>query len=428
MRRTDGSGDAKVVVFGTHEGRTSPETRPQAHAAILRWMSELLDVAAAMTPEIVRLRRNFHRFPELSYVEHATSRTIREYLEGLGLTVHQGDSTGMWADLDTPGTTKRVAFRADMDALAMDEVETPNKSGFTSENEGAAHCCGHDAHMAMLLAAARLLATDQAPRSHNVRFVFQHAEERAPGGAIDLIEQGCLEGVDEIYGMHVIPPLPAGRFSLRAGAFMAAADELKILVRGKGGHAAYPHLLQDPVVAASQIVMALQTLVSRRTSPLESLVVSIATIRGGTGTTNVIPDEVELKGTVRTLDAELHARAPDWIREVVTHTASAAGCRAEIGYVRGYPVLVNDADATERGKRAVRELFGETGFVPRSEPWMGGEDFARYAERRPACFAFLGVGNEAKGIVAPNHATNFDVDEEALWRGTAWFLKLADLA
>lgn len=392
---------------------------------MLARMTDVLSIADAQSSEIVRLRRDFHQHPELSFVEHRTSECIHEYLSGLGLEVVRNDTTGMWADLETPGAEKCIAFRADMDALAMDEVAGPHKAEFLSVNAGAAHCCGHDTHMAMLLAAAKVLASGEAPRKHKIRFLFQHAEEKSPGGAIDLIEQGCLEGVDEVYGLHVIPPIPGGKFSVAAGPFMAAADELRIRIRGEGGHAAFPHLITDPIVAASHVVTGLQSLVSRRTSPLDSLVVSISTMRGGSGTTNVIPDEVELLGTVRTLSPELHERAPSWVEELVRNTARAHGCEAEVDYERGYPVLINDEMATDNARRAIDTLFGADGFADSHEPWMGGEDFARYAQQRPACYLFLGVGSDAKGITAPNHATDFDVDEEALWRGTAWFLQLA---
>lgn len=389
-------------------------------------MTELLELAEAQTPEIVRLRRDFHKHPELSFEEERTSRVIRNYLEGLGLSVTQPDGVhGLWADLAAPGATRTLGFRADMDALAMDEVASDSKRDFVSVHEGVAHCCGHDSHMAMLLGAARLLAQGEPAPRHNVRFLFQHAEEKAPGGAIDLIRAGCLDGVDEVYGIHVIPPIPTGQFVVRSGPFMAAADEIRIKVRGKGGHAAMPHLNRDPVVASAHVVTALQQLVSRRASPFESFVVTISTIRGGSGTTNVIPDEVELLGTVRTLDQELWTKAPDWLRETTQCAARACGCEAELDYKRGYPVLVNDPGATETARASVLALFGEDGLVSNPLPLMGGEDFARYAEERPSCYVFLGVGSADKGITAPNHATDFDVDEAALHRGTAWFLHLA---
>jgi len=388
-------------------------------------MAESITLAKNAGPEIVRLRRDFHQHPEVSFREERTSAVIREYLEGLGLTVTQPDGmTGLWADFHVEGATKMLAFRADMDALAMDEATAPNKSSFLSENPGAAHCCGHDSHMAMLMAAAKLLATGQSEAKHSIRFLFQHAEEKAPGGAVELIEAGCLEGVDEVYGIHVIPPIPAGIWDVKAGPFMAAADEVRITVTGKGGHAAMPHLVRDPIVASAGVVTALQQLVSRRASPLDAFVVSISTIQGGSGTSNVIPDTLEMRGTVRTLDTKLWEQAPDWVETTCRAAAEAAGCTAEVDYQRGYPVLINDPEATKKAEAAVTKLFGRERLCPPTAI-MGGEDFARYGELRPSCYVFLGVGSPEKGIVSPNHATDFDIDEDVLHCGTAWFLELA---
>jgi amidohydrolase len=186
-----------------------------------------------------------------------------------------------------------------------------------------------------------------------------------------------------------------------------------------------PHLVVDPVVGAAQVVLALQTLVSRRISPLASLVVSVSSIRGGSGTTNVIPDQVELLGTVRTLSAEVWQEVPRWLEETARSAAASAGCAITLDYRRGYPVLVNDRAATARARASVRTVFGDTALVADAQPWMAAEDFARYAGERPACYVFLGVGNTARGIVSPNHATDFDVDEAVLHRGTAWFVGLA---
>ncbi|MAE77172.1 MAG: hypothetical protein CMJ85_09915 [Planctomycetes bacterium] len=389
-------------------------------------MSELVSLADRETPEIVRLRRDFHQWPELSFREQRTAGVIAEYLRELGLDVVSPDSMhGMWADLQAEGATKTLALRADMDALAMDEASSATKSDFVSKNPGAAHCCGHDSHMAMLMTAARLMATGEVKPRHNIRFLFQHAEEKAPGGAIELIEAGCLEGVDEVYGIHVIPPIETGKFVVCKGPFMAAADEIHIRVTGKGGHAAMPHLVRDPIVAAAHVITALQGLVSRRTSPLDSMVVTISTIRGGSGTTNVIPNDVELLGTVRTLNPALHEKAPGWVSDTAKAAAAACGCEAEVEYGLGYPVLVNDDGATATARECVRELLGESGLVETPMPMMGGEDFARYAELRPSCYVFLGVGSDSKGITSANHATDFDVDEAVLHRGTAWFLQLA---
>lgn len=389
-------------------------------------MTSIIELAREESPELIRLRRDFHSHPELSFQEDRTSKVVGEYLEALGLKIHRPSGmTGLWADLRTDGASKTLCFRADMDALAMDEVTRPSKAAFLSQNKGAAHCCGHDSHMAILMTAIKLLTSGKAERKHNLRFLFQHAEEKPPGGAIDLIRAGCLEGVDEVYGLHVIPPLPGGMFNVLAGPFMAAADNFSITIRGKGGHAAMPHLLIDPIVAASQVILSLQQLVSRRANPFEPFVISVCTIQGGSGTNNVIPDEVVLKGTVRCLSKSLQALAPTWLRETAQASAKASACEAEIVYEEGYPLLVNDEGATANARAAVIEVFGPQALVPQPFPLMGGEDFARYAQERPASYVFLGSGSDEKGIKAANHATDFDVDEATLHYGTAWFLALA---
>jgi amidohydrolase len=388
--------------------------------------SKRLSLAREQTPDIVRWRRDFHRHPELSYREQRSARVIREHLEQLGLELVCPEGMhGFWADVPAAGASKTLAFRADMDALAMTEVAGANKASFVSQHEGVAHCCGHDAHMAILMATARLLVGDRAGRRHNVRLLFQHAEEMPPGGAQDLIAAGCLEGVDEVYGLHVYPAAESGRFVLQPGPFMAAADTIELRVIGKGGHAAMPHALRDPIVASAAVVQALQTLVSRRTSPMDALVVSICTIEGGSGTSNVIPDEVRLLGTVRTLSPTIWEQAPQWIEAAARGAAAAAGCEVELSYQRGYPVLVNDAEAAAYASTCAQAVLGDDGLVSVPEPWMASEDFARYLQQRPGCYGLLGVGSEAKGTTSPNHATDFDVDEDALHRGVAWFLELA---
>ncbi|MEZ5988986.1 MAG: amidohydrolase, partial [Planctomycetota bacterium] len=261
-------------------------------------MSPTADLARQLSPEIIRLRRDFHAHPELSFHESRTSDVVAGYLAELGLEVVRPDGmTGLWADLRVEDAARTLLFRADMDALAMQEGPGPNKGAFLSTRDGAAHCCGHDAHMAMLLAAARALALGEAERRVNLRFLFQHAEERPPGGAIQLIEAGCLEGVDEVYGLHVIPPIPSGLFDVMAGPFMAAADNFTVDVVGRGGHAAMPHLVRDPIAASAQVLSALQQLVSRDASPFEALVLTVSSIRGGSDTHNVVADRCTLKGT-----------------------------------------------------------------------------------------------------------------------------------
>lgn len=389
-------------------------------------MSAPLLLARAAAAELSRLRRDFHRHPELSFAEERTAGKITEYLEGSGLeVVRPAGMCGLWADLRVPGAERTLAFRADMDALPMQETRGGAKGEYSSRVDGVAHCCGHDAHMAMLLVAARLLAEGKAPARHNVRLLFQHAEETPPGGAVGLIEAGCLEGVDEVYGLHVFTILPSGIFSILSGPLMASADTVRIVVRGSGGHAAIPHQTLDPIPAACQVVTALQHLVSRRRDPIVPAVLTIASIHSASHTHNVIPDEVELLGTVRNLDREFRDELERLIGEAATHTAAAHGCTAEVSYERGYDVLINHPRACEAGERAVAALLGRGALLPDPAPIMGGEDFSKYAELRPSCFAFLGVRSEERGAVYPNHHAGFDVDEEALPLGTGWFLELA---
>ena len=386
-------------------------------------MLQVLEQAQSISELLRELRRDFHRHPEPSFEEERTASVVAGFLRELGLQVQTfADIHGLWADLRVEGAGETIALRADMDALRMDELATPAKSSFVSQNKGAAHCCGHDAHMAMLLGAAKLLAEGKVRATKNVRFLFQHAEEQVPGGAIELIERGCLDGVSRIFGLHVIPPIPAGMFIIGAGPMMASADDISIRVQGKGGHAAMPHLVRDPIVAGSQIVENLQQLVSRRAGPLRPAVISICSFQGGSGTNNVIPDFVEMAGTVRSLDEDLRGELPAWIQTSVQNVSKACGFEAELDYKKGYPVLVNDRDATQYARETALSLFGEDAIHPSPFPLLAGEDFAYYAQEIPACYVFLGTGKP--GMDSPNHATDFDVSEETLPLGTAWFSAL----
>ena len=387
-------------------------------------MPQVLEHAKSISELLRELRRDFHRHPEASFEEERTARVVAAFLRELGLEVRTfTDIHGLWADLKVEGASETIALRADMDALRMDEVSAPGKGTFLSENRGTAHCCGHDAHMAMLLGAAKLLSSGKVEPRCNLRFIFQHAEEQVPGGAVDLIAKGCLEGISRIFGLHVIPPIPAGIFIIGEGPMMASADDLRIRIQGKGGHAAMPHLVRDPIVAGSQVVSNLQQLISRRAGPLRPAVLSICSFQGGGGANNVIPDFVEMTGTVRTLDEGLRGDIPSWIETSVQGVAKACGCQAEVNYNKGYPVLVNDSATTQFARQVAEDLFGPKALHPQPFPLLAGEDFAYYAQKIPACYVFLGTGKP--GMDAPNHATNFDVSEETLPLGTAWFCALA---
>lgn len=377
---------------------------------------------------VVRLRRDFHAHPELSFDEHGTARKVAELLRELGFEVAEGIAgTGVIAHLDGSHDGPCIALRADMDALPITEE---NEFSFASRNPGVMHACGHDAHMACLLGAAMILARLRKDIRGGVRFLFQPAEERAPGGAQQMIAEGALAArgtwpvVDAVLGQHVLPTLPAGTIGVRPGAFMASTDELHIEIRGEGGHAAAPHtLLADAVYVAAQVVVALQSVVSRHCPPDIPSVLTIGRVEAD-GATNVIPPVVRLQGTFRSMDDDWRYEAHAIIRRIVEHTVAAHGgetdCRIEIGY----PPLLNDSELTGWVRRQSTALLGPD-RVRDLDLWFAAEDFAFYARERPACFYILGVGNEAAGILHGLHTPRFTIDEEALRTGAATMAHLA---
>ncbi|HEU4407622.1 MAG TPA: amidohydrolase [Polyangiaceae bacterium] len=363
-------------------------------------------------PRVVERRRDFHRHPELAYQEVRTSAAVREWCEALGLETRTGvGKTGVIATLRGSKPGRRVALRADMDALPIQEA---NACEYASERPGVMHACGHDAHTAMLLGVASVLCAARERVAGEVRFLFQPAEE-GQGGAVPLIEAGALEGVDLVLGQHMGPEHPTGTIALSYGPAMAAADFFTLKVIGKGGHGAYPHLTVDPVPVAAQLVLALQTIVARAVDPLAAAVLSIGTIRGGFRD-NVIAPEVELAGTVRTLDPALRREIPERIERIARGVTAAHGARHELEYQLQYPPLINHDPATRLVERVGRELLGEGG-VKVIAPSMGGEDFAFYLEKVPGCFYWLGCRPPGRAEAANLHSPTFDVDEAALAHG-----------
>lgn len=376
--------------------------------------------------ELVALRRDFHRYPELAYEEVRTSCIVAEYLEGLGCEVQRGVAkTGVVAhlrgDLATD-SSKVVALRADLDALPMPE-ETSHT--FRSTIAGKMHACGHDAHTAALLGVAKVLSALRAHLAGTVKFIFQPSEEKIPGGAKPMLDEGIFNDrpPSAVFGQHCIPQVPVGKIGFYAGPMMAAADELYITVQGKGGHGSAPHRTSDPIVAAVQIVTSLQTIVSRNMPPGSPVVVSITAIHGGSAT-NIIPNEVQMMGTLRTMDESLRELAHTRLKDLVHFTGKAMGVVAEIEIRRGYPVLINDQTMTDFAFRAAQEYLGEDNAL-QAEPIMGAEDFAYFLQVCPGTFWQLGVGNAARGIVHNIHSTQFDLDEEALRVGTGFMSYLA---
>ena len=378
--------------------------------------ADLLEAARALAPAIVADRRAIHEHPELGYEEQQTSALVSGRLRELGLDVTTGIAgTGVVGLLEGKRPGKTVLLRADMDALPIVEQ---NEAAYCSKTPGVMHACGHDGHTAMLLGAARLLSERREQLPGTVKFMFQPAEEGG-FGALRMIEAGLLEQpqVDAAFALHVDALHYVGQIGVRVGPASAASDRFTINVRGKGGHAARPNMTVDPIVVAAQIIVALQTLVSREISPTEQAVVTIGALESGT-TFNVISDAALLRGTARTYSEEVRAHIEKRIGEIAGGIARAMRADAETEYVRGYPSIVNTEDGVETVSEVVRDLLGEKSLVE-SEMMMGGEDFSYLLERVPGAFLRLGVRNRAWKTPRNGHSAGFDLDEEALPIGTA---------
>jgi amidohydrolase len=382
-------------------------------------VAQLSAEVAASRGELVALRRDFHRHPELSWAERRTAAKAAEHLRGSGLDVQEGIAgTGVLARTRAAGPA--VMLRADMDALPIQEQ---SHAEYASAAAGVMHACGHDGHVAMGLVAARILAAGSPAPA--LRMLFQPAEE-GEGGAQAMVAAGVTEGVSLVFGVHLWNELPAGTIGIKSGPLMAAVDRLRIVVRGRGGHGGKPHRAADPVVAAAHVVTALQTVVSRETSPVQPAVVTVGAIHGGQAF-NVIPDEVVLTGTIRTFDAELRRSMPERIRRLAVGVAGGLQCEAVVEVKAGNPPVINDASAAELARRAAVRVVGE-GRVVVPEATMGGEDMAVYFERAPGCFAFVGSANAERGLDQPHHSPRFDFDEDALAIGCEFLVQVANEA
>jgi len=378
--------------------------------------SEIKDIEK----NIIDWRRDFHQYPELGFDEHRTSKIIGEALKEMGLAPQMNvGKTGVTADL-TFGEGPTIALRADMDALPMQETSGLD---FSSKHDGVMHACGHDGHMAMLLGAAKVLTQNGDSFNGTVRFIFQPAEEGA-GGARYMIEDGCLDGVDEIYGIHVWNYQPVGEVGITDGPVLAAADLFEIDIKGIGGHGAAPQGTVDAVVVASHLVQALQTIVSRNTNPLESTVVTIGTINGGHNF-NIIADEVTLSGTARAYTEENRNLIKTRMAEIIDGVAKTFGAEISFDYEDGYPPTINHTDPTNKVLKAAERVVGEKAGMPYLS--MGGEDFSYYLQKIPGCFFFVGSApNDQKLFETPHHCSHFTMDERALLVGPSIYLNLVD--
>jgi len=387
--------------------------------------AELMESAEEIAPGVVADRRYLHQHPELGFQEEGTARLVAERLRALNLDeVRTGIAqTGVMGVLHGgKGPGKTVLLRADMDALPITEL---NDVPYKSENEGAMHACGHDAHTAMLLGAARVLAARRNEFAGTIKFIFQPSEEANGGGAKPMIEAGVMENphVDAAFGIHVGSNLPAGVIAVKGGAINAATDGARVTIRGLGGHAARPHKAIDPVVIGAHCIIALQTLVAREVDPFSPVVLTVGSLHGGT-VSNVIPEEAYFLATIRTTTEETRQLMAERIPQICQGIAETFRATADTQYTFGYPPLVND----EEGAALVREVATEVVGAERvmtAEAGMGGEDMSFFINAAPGAFYRLGVRNEAQGKTYGHHHPRFDVDEDALATGVAMHAAVA---
>lgn len=376
-------------------------------------------------PGVIADRRHFHENPELAFEEFETAKYVAERLAQLGVEdIKTGvGGTGVTGLIrGEKGDGKVIMLRADMDALPiLEEVE----SEYKSKVDGKMHACGHDAHTAMLLGTARILMQNKANFKGTVKVLFQPAEEVPPGGAIAMIRDGALEDpkVDASIGMHVSSGLDAGKIEWRVGPGSAGSDRFRAVIKGKGGHAARPQISVDPVVIAAQIVIALQSLISRETDPMDSAVISTTAVIAGEAF-NVIPDTAELRGTVRTISPETRERLSQRVPEVIKGIASTMGAEVDVTWISGYPSVQNDPEIVEIVRNAAIAVAGEEN-VEEGQLGLGGEDFSYFSLEVPSCFYYCGTRNEEKGIVWGHHHPKFDIEEEGFVNGMATMAQAA---
>lgn len=372
---------------------------------ILKRSEELLE-------DTIRTRHYLHRHPEVSYKEYETTAFIKKKLDDLGIPYVSPLETGCVGIIEgAKSSSKVVALRADIDALPIQEQGVAKKE-FLSENDGVAHCCGHDAHTANLLSAARILKEMQAEIEGKILLVFQPGEEKLPGGGRLLCETEVLQNhkVDAIYGLHTSPMHKPGEVATKAGPVMAAPDEFEIEIIGKGGHAARAHETVDPVVLSAQVINALQTIASRIVNPVEPVVVTVGRIEGGTAH-NIIPEKVKLWGTARTLNPDTAVLVEEKMEAIVKGITESAGGSYTFNFNKGYPAVINTGNEADNVLNTAEELFGNEKALRMKDPIMAGEDFAFYQQHFPGAFYFVGSGSEASGSTYPWHHPAYNVDD-----------------
>ncbi len=385
---------------------------------------KIKSLAKAYKEEVIANRRHLHANPELSYQEYNTAKFVKEKLQEIGITnIESKAETGWAALIEGKNPSKKViALRADMDALPIIEA---NEVSYKSQNPGVMHACGHDAHTASLLGAAKSLHGLKDGFEGTIKLIFQPGEEVAPGGASLMIADKVLENPrpNAIIGQHVMPFIEVGKVGFRPGIYMASADEIYVTVKGKGGHAAMPETLIDPVLIASHMIVALQQVVSRAASPKIPSVLSFGRVEA-LGATNVIPNEVKIQGTFRTLDEAWRAKAHIKMLSIAKGIVEGMGGEVDFEIKKGYPFLKNDPELTHRSHQAAIAYLGEENVLD-LDIWMAAEDFAFYSQEVEGCFYRLGTRNESKGITSGVHTPTFNIDEDALEIGAGLMAYLA---
>ncbi|MBV4415636.1 M20 metallopeptidase family protein [Clostridium tyrobutyricum] len=376
-------------------------------------MDRISELAQKYYPEIVELRRYFHKHPELSKMEFNTQKKILEVLNNFDLDIRKCAKTGVIADLKGNNPGKTIAIRADIDALAIDdECGKP----YQSQIKGSCHACGHDGHTAILLGAVKILCEIRDKINGNIRFIFQPSEEEVfnGSGADAIIRDGGLDGVDGIIGLHLWQPIKMGTIGISSGPVMAASDQFSINIEGKAGHASMPHQTIDAILTASEVVVALNTIVGRDVDPMKQAVVSVGVFQSGS-IYNAIAGRAELRGTIRSLDEDVRESVYDHIKKIVNHMCDAMGAHCTITRSPCTYVLQNDPKITSIVLKAGKEVVGNAAHP--ISPFMSSEDFSHYLQKVPGCFFFVGIGNPEKGIVYPQHHSKFDIDEDAMIYG-----------
>jgi len=384
---------------------------------------KIKDLAATIFDDVVGYRQHLHANPELSYHEFETAAFVKEKLTQWGIEFTSCANTGVVALLkgDLP-SDQVIALRGDMDALPITEV---SDKPYASKNPGVMHACGHDVHTSSLLGTAYILNQLKSEFAGTIKFIFQPAEELLPGGASIMIKEGVLENPKPNYiiGQHVMPLIDAGKVGFRSGIYMASTDELYVTVTGKGGHGAQPHQNIDPVVIASHIIIALQQIVSRNADPRIPSVLSFGKVTAN-GATNIIPNEVKIEGTFRTLDEEWRAEAHRRMKKMAEGIAESMGGSCDFDIHKGYPFLINEEKLTANAKSFAEDFLGKENVVD-LDIWMAAEDFSFYSQITDACFYRLGTGNAAKDTQYSVHTPKFDIDEDALQISTGLMAYIA---